>query len=184
MLRQISLGKLGLIVGGILTLVGFVAYATNNPTLNLAGFFYGIPLLLGGLALSAAELPPVPCQQTSPDIVALREQQATPTQNQVRLDVTRYRYGQDAHLDTSLKSLGLTRTSEDTPALKALQETKIDDAYALILQFHSPLVPLEVWEQKREKMENFFGPGVRVTVNQPSEDEVDVTVIATPKVLS
>src|SRR4028118_415972 len=98
MLRQISLGKLGLIVGGILTLVGFVAYATNNPTLNLAGFFYGIPLLLGGLALSAAELPPVPCQQTSPDIVALREQQATPTQNQVRLDVTRYRYGQDAHL--------------------------------------------------------------------------------------
>ncbi len=47
MLRQTSLGMLGLSVGGILTLVGFVAYFTNQATLNLAGFFYGIPLLLG-----------------------------------------------------------------------------------------------------------------------------------------
>jgi uncharacterized Tic20 family protein len=39
MLRQISLGAVGLVVGGILTLVGFVAYATDNPTLNLVGFF-------------------------------------------------------------------------------------------------------------------------------------------------
>ncbi len=56
MLRQTSLATVGLIVGGIISVIGTAAYFTNNPTLNLAGFFYGIPLLLGGLALKAAEL--------------------------------------------------------------------------------------------------------------------------------
>ncbi|WP_268952246.1 hypothetical protein [Planktothrix agardhii] len=43
MLRQTSLGALGLVVGGILTVVGFAAYFADNPTLNLAGFFYPTP---------------------------------------------------------------------------------------------------------------------------------------------
>lgn len=59
MLGSVSLGTLGLIVGALLTGVGVVAYAAGNATLNLAGFFYGVPLLLGGLALKAAELKPV-----------------------------------------------------------------------------------------------------------------------------
>ena len=45
MLRQISLATVGLVLGGIISVIGTVAYFTNNPTLNLAGFFYGIPLL-------------------------------------------------------------------------------------------------------------------------------------------
>ena len=65
MLGKISLGTLGLTIGGILTIIGFVAYADNNATLNLVGFFYGIPLLLGGLALKANELKPVPFTQTT-----------------------------------------------------------------------------------------------------------------------
>ena len=60
MLRKIPLAAVGLTVGGILTVVGFYAYAVGMNTLNLAGFFYGIPLLLGGLALKASELKPVP----------------------------------------------------------------------------------------------------------------------------
>jgi hypothetical protein len=55
MLRKIPLGTVLLVVGGILTLVGFIAYAQENATLNLIGFFYGVPILLGGLALRAAE---------------------------------------------------------------------------------------------------------------------------------
>jgi hypothetical protein len=182
MLRQIALSTWGLGVGGVLTLVGFVAYATDNATLNLAGFFYGIPILLGGFALKAAELKPVPFSQpTTPAVLALREQQATATQNEIRKDVTRYRYGQDAQLDSTLKSLGLARTDKERPVLKGLRETEVDGAYALILEFESPLIPLEVWQQKQEKMERFFGPGVRVTVTQPDEDFVDVALIATPK---
>lgn len=180
MLRQTSLGTLGLVVGGILTIVGFGAYATGNATLNLAGFFYGIPLLLGGLALKAAELKPVPYSQPpSAEVVELRQQQATSTQNQIRQDVTRYRYGQSAHLDSSLSHLGLSPTDEERPVLVGLHETSVDGAYALILEFESPLIPLETWQKKQEKMTKFFGPGVRVEITQPEAEWIDVSLIST-----
>lgn len=182
MLGQTSLGSLGLWIGSILTVVGVFAYATDNATLNLAGFFYGIPLLLGGLALKAAELKPVPFSQpTSPAVLALREKQATSTQNQIRKDVTRYRYGQQAHLDESLARLGLSPTDQERPVLSALHESEVSGAYALILEFDSPLVSFEVWLQKREKIEKFFGPGVRAELTQPSEKRVDVALIAEAK---
>jgi len=180
MLRQVSLGRVGLVVGGLLTIVGFVAYFLDNATLNLVGFFYGIPLLLGGLALTAAELKPVPyTQPTSPEVLSLRQQQATATQNQVRQDITRYRYGQSAHLDIALERLGLAPTDEERPIVTGLRETQIDGAYGLILEFDSPFVSLEQWQQKQDKMESFFGPGVRVRVAQPAEDEIELAMIAT-----
>lgn len=179
MLRQTSLATLGLGIGSILTVVGFFAYATDNATLNLAGFFYGIPVLLGGLALKAAELKPVPfTQPTPPAVLALREVQATATQNQIRLDVTRYRYGQDAHLDDSLTRLGLSPSDKERPVLHSLREVEVDGAYALILEFESPLIAFEVWKQKQEKIEKFFGPGVRVELTQSADQGVDVALIA------
>lgn len=180
MLRQTSLGTLGLVVGGVLTVVGFAAYFSGNPTLNLVGFFYGIPLLLGGLALKAAELKPVLLTQpTTSQILELRQQQATTTQNQIRQDVTRYRYGQEAHLDTSLSHLGLSPTDEERPVITGLREAEIEGAYALILEFYSPLIPLEVWQQKQQKMTGFFGPGVDVKITQPTKDEIALALIAT-----
>lgn len=185
MLRQFSLGTLGLTVGGILTIVGFTAYFIGNSTLNLVGFFYGIPLFLGGLALKASELKPVPFSQpTTPEVLVLRQQQATATQNQVRQDVTRHRYGEEVHLDSSLSRLELSPTDAERPVIKGLQETKIDGFYALVLEFDSPLIPLEVWQQKQEKMEKFFGPGVHVQVTQPVENEINLALIATPNVES
>jgi hypothetical protein len=190
MLRQTSLGTLGLSVGGILTVTGFVAYATGNATLNLVGFFYGIPILLGGLALKASELKPVRFSQpTPPSTLKLREQQATTTQNQIRKDVMRYRYGQKAHLDSSLESLGLSPTDEQRPVLTGLRETEVDGAYTLVLEFNSPLIPFETWQQKQEKIEKFFGPGIRVDLTQSESDSealqsterVDVALIVTPQ---
>lgn len=181
MLRQISLGSVGLVVGGILSVMGFAAYALDNPTLNLVGFFYGIPLLLGGFALKASELKPIPfAQPTSPEVLALREQQATSTQNQIRQDVTRYRYGQEAHLDSSLESLGLNPSDEERPILDAIWEEAIDGAYALVLEFESSLIKFETWQQKRDKIERFFGPGLRVELKELSDDRVDLFLIATP----
>ncbi|MBE9129998.1 MULTISPECIES: DUF2854 domain-containing protein [unclassified Coleofasciculus] len=180
MLRQTSLGTIGLVIGGLLTITGFVAYATENATLNLVGFFYGIPILLGGFALKASELKPVTLSQpTPPDVLKLREQTATSTQNQIRQDIMRYRYGQDAHLDSSLESLGLSPSNDERPVLMSLHEMEVDGAYALVLQFDSPLVSFETWQQKREKIEKFFGPGIRVELTQPEEEQVDVALIAT-----
>ena len=44
-----SPGSLITIAGAVLTVVGSIAYVTDSPTLSLAGVFYGVPVLLGGL---------------------------------------------------------------------------------------------------------------------------------------
>lgn len=178
MLRKISLARLGLTVGGILTLIGFIAYVTGNATLNLAGLFYGVPILLGGLALKAAELKPVPyIEPTTPEIIALREQQATSTQNQLRLDVTRYRYGQEAHLDESLERIGLSPSDADRPELIGIQETQTEGKYTLLMQFDSPFISLEQWQKKQEKIEKFFGPDLKANITQPGENYIDLALI-------
>ncbi|NEP76333.1 DUF2854 domain-containing protein [Okeania sp. SIO2G5] len=174
MLPRTSLGSLGIIVGLIITIGGFIAYGLDYATLNLIGFFYGIPILLGGMALKAAELKPVPIEPPTPDdIVALREKQATDTLNQVRKDVCRYRYGQSAHLDTALEFLGLSPTDEERPELSQLREENRNGAYTLVLVFYSPLIKMETWQKKQPKMETFFGPGVSVDITEhPTYEDV------------
>jgi hypothetical protein len=182
MFGQIPLSLILINVGGLLTIVGFFAYAIQDPTFNLIGFFYGMPLLLGGLALKSAELAPVPfTQNTSANLVKLRQQQATPTLNQLRKDVTRYRYGQEAHLDLALEKLGLAPSDDDRPILKGLQEADIDGAYALILEFYSPFFKIDVWQEKCEKIAKFFGPGIRVNI-EPNEEkeEINISLIVEP----
>ena len=179
MFRQIPLSLVLINVGGLLALIGFFAYAIDDATFNLIGFFYGIPLFLGGLALKSAELEPVPFEQLTPaNLVKLREAQATPTLNQIRKDVTRFRYGQEAHLDVALEKLGLAPTDEDRPILKTLQETEIGGAYALILKFYSPFMSFDVWQEKREKITKFFGPGIDAKIAaDDDEEEIVVTLI-------
>ena len=181
MFRRFSLGTIGLTVGSILTIIGFVAYAQNNATLNLVGFFYGIPLLLGGLALKANELKPVSFSQpTTAEVLKLRQEQATDTQNKVLQDITRYRYGQDAHLDSTLDYLGLSPTDDERPEVTSLREISQDGAYALVLEFYSPFVSIDTWTQKQEKMTKFFGPGVEVGVTQPITDRVELMLVTSP----
>ena len=179
MLRKIPLGGLLLNVGLVLTAVGFVAYFRDEATLNLVGFFYGIPVLLGGLALIAAELKPVPFSTpTTETVLALREQQATDTQNQVRQDVTRYRYGQEAHLDVALERLGLSRNDTERPELIGLREEMREGHYTLVLEFDAPYIPLERWQGKQSKFESFFGPNIRAEVAQSGDDKYDLALIA------
>jgi hypothetical protein len=183
MFRQIPLSLALINLGGLLALVGFFAYAIDDPTFNLIGFFYGIPLLLGGLALKSAELEPVPFTDvTPPKIVKLRQEQATATLNQIREDVTRYRYGQEAHLDLALQKLGLAPTDEERPVLKSLKEDEIDKAYALILEFYSPLIDLSTWQDKKDRLTKFFGPGVKVAIDGDVEENVSITLIVEPEI--
>lgn len=182
MLGRFSLALVGITVGLALTLVGFYAYATDNPTLNLAGFFYGIPVLLGGLALKSAELEPAPITVAAPpEVLTLRDQEATPTLNQVRADVTRFRYGQRVHLETALEKLGLSPTDEERPVLAGLHEANRDGHYALVLEFDSPLMPLETWQAKGDRIGRFFGPGVRAELSQPKADRIELALIVQPE---
>ncbi len=179
MFRIIPLSLVLINVGGLLALIGFFAYAIDDPTWNLIGFFYGIPLLLGGLALKSAELEPVPFTSVTPaNLVKLREEQATSTLNQIRKDVTRYRYGQEAHLDVALEKLGLAPSDDDRPVLKGLQEFEIGGAYALKLEFYSPFMSLDVWQEKHDKITKFFGPGIHIAIEPDDQkEEINLTLI-------
>jgi Protein of unknown function (DUF2854) len=176
MFRQIPLSLVLINVGGLLALIGFFAYAIQDATFNLIGFFYGIPLLLGGLALKSAELEPVPFTSVTPaNLIKLRDTQSTPTLNQIRKDVTRFRYGQEAHLDIALEKLGLAPSDDDRPILKGLQEAEIDGAYALILEFYSPFMTLAVWQEKQDKITRFFGPGIHIAI-EPDDDKEEIVL--------
>jgi hypothetical protein len=181
MMRKIPLALVCLIIGGVLTGVGFYAYATDQYTLNLAGFFYGIPVLLGGCALKAAELLPVPTGETTPEILSLRDEQATATQRQIYKDITRYRYGQEAHLDLTLAALGLSPTVDERPIVTRVWEESVDGAYSMVLEFASPLISIEVWTEKEAKMTRFFGPDVKARVKAGSRDNaIELSLITSP----
>ncbi len=182
-LGKIPFALLLLVGGGILTVVGTIAYVTNYAALNMAGFFYGIPMFLGGIAFKITELKPVPITQPlTQEVTDLRSRQATETQQQIFNDVTRYRYGERAHLAAALKFLGLSPTDEERPELIGIYETSVDGAYALVLGFESPMIDFSTWSSKQEKMNQFFGQGVRVVLEQPESDLVKLSIIATPEI--
>jgi hypothetical protein len=183
-LNKISLASVGLYVGGILFVVGFLAYAKGNSTLNLVGFFYGFPILLGGFAFKSSEVTPIPViVPESESVVAVRTVAETPTQKQLRKDVTRYRYGIKAHLDEILEKLGMSPTDEERPLLVGIYEELSQDedtkgAYSLVLRFRSPLMSFEFWQEKQDKLTRFFGPGIVAVVAELENKEVDLRLIS------
>ncbi|KAL3527065.1 hypothetical protein ACH5RR_011721 [Cinchona calisaya] len=112
---------------------------------------YGFPLAVIGMALKYAELKPVPCL-THSDAQKLRENCATPILKQVRNDVTRYRYGDEQHLDEALKRIfqygqggGIPRRS--APVLQMIREEVTEDGkYSLILVFEAKALQLSDFE--------------------------------------
>lgn len=56
MFFKIFLVVVGLMVGGIFIIIGFVVYVFDYVIFNLVGFFYGIFLVLGGLVFKVVEL--------------------------------------------------------------------------------------------------------------------------------
>ncbi|MEI6328683.1 MAG: DUF2854 domain-containing protein [Pseudanabaena sp.] len=187
-LNKISLASVGLYIGGILFVLGFWAYAKGNSTLNLVGFFYGFPILLGGFAFKSSEVTPIPIIiPESATVLAVRKVVETPTQKQLRKDVTRYRYGIKAHLDEILEKLGMSPTDEERPLLVGLYEELSQDeenkgAYSLVLRFRSPLMSFEFWQEKQDKLTRFFGPGIIAVVTELENKEVDLRLISQTEV--
>ncbi|CAN0384308.1 unnamed protein product, partial [Ectocarpus sp. 13 AM-2016] len=54
---------------------------------------------------------------------ALFEEKATETIRSIKSDVTRHRYGDEAHLDTTVKFLGLVMPQSDYPQLQYISQT-------------------------------------------------------------
>lgn len=169
-IRGFSLGNLVILAGIVVTFASFAEYLSESggDGLNVSGlgFVYGIPIFLAGAALKYAEIEPVPCFSTS-DGERIFESKATEIIKKIKQDVTRHRYGDEAHLDTTVKKLGLVVPGKDYPQLQELREEMTEDGeLAFTMVWQSLDTPFKLWadEKRRQKYETFFGPGVGAEV--------------------
>lgn len=177
-ISKVSFGSILTPVGLGLLFWGFGAYFTLLPGADLSSIMliYGFPISLLGFALNYAKLDPVPCRTTKAAF-ALREAQMTDIQKQIREDVTRFRYGDEQHLEEALDRIfkpgrpgGVARKL--LPVLKGVREEVYDgDRYTLVLEFESSLED-DKWEAFQPKIQSFFGPGIeaRLTKTEKGQD--------------
>jgi hypothetical protein len=184
-ITKTSFGTIGLVVGVALLSYGFGAYFTVLPGSEVSALMltYGFPLSVIGFALKYAELKPVPCI-TYEDAFKLRDAQATEILVQVRSDVTRFRYGDEQHLEEALKRIfrygqggGIIRRY--APTLQSIREEVRQGKYCLTLVFEAPNLKLSDFEDRQPKFQSFFGPGVTAEIaNGEAENMYEVRLIA------
>ena len=169
-IRGFSLGNLVIGAGVLVTIASFAEYlgdSSDGLGVSGLGFVYGIPIFLAGAALKYAEIDPVPVK-TSEQAEALFESVATETISKIKQDVTRHRYGDEAHLDTTVKKLGLVIPGKAYPQLKELRQEIApngkDIEFTMVWQ--SLDTPYKMWADERrvQKYETFFGPKVSAEV--------------------
>ncbi|XP_062191726.1 uncharacterized protein LOC133895435 isoform X1 [Phragmites australis] len=195
-LAKVSFGVIGLGLGISLLSYGFGSYFNLLPGSEWSALLltYGFPLTIIGMALKYAELKPVPCI-TYADALALREKCATPILQQVRSDVTRFRYGDEQHLEEALQRIfqyglggGISRRS--APILQKIREECSDQAvninfkvtedgkYCLVLEFEAKALELSDFEKRQAKFTSFFGPGIKAEIGKGGDDLYEVRLIS------
>lgn len=170
-IRGFSLGNLIVGAGVLITALSFAEYlgsaGGDGATLSGLGFVYGIPIFLAGAALKYAEIEPVPLF-TNPAAEAIFEEKATEIMKKVKQDVTRHRYGDEAHLDTAVKKLGLVVPGKAYPQMMELREDVDPETgeLAFTMVWQSLDTPYKMWadEKRRKRYETFFGPDVGAEV--------------------
>lgn len=164
-IRGFSLGNLIILSGILITVLSFAEYLSDGGSegLNVSGlgFVYGIPVFLAGAALKYAEIEPVPVS-ASPQSDKIYEAKKTEIIDKIKQDVTRHRYGDEAHLDTTVKKLGLVIPGKAYPQLRELRQDEIDGELAFTMVWQSLDTPYKMWADERriKKYESYFGPGV------------------------
>lgn len=181
-ISKISFGSILTPLGLGLMVYGFGAYFTLLPGTDISSILliYGFPMSILGFALSYAQLPPVPCKTTKAAF-DLRSSQMTDIQKQVREDTTRYRYGDEQHLDEALNRIWMFGRAGNPPKklcpkLVGLREETVDGMYCLTLEFASQM-EFKQWEDRLPKIQSFFGPGITAKVQQTSQG-VDVQLVS------
>jgi len=139
----------------------YFVFGVGGSGIGALVFIYAVPVLLLGLALFYAELQPVDVEFQGGATEEFWESKQTACLAKVFKDVTRHRYGDDAHLDSSLKALGLTVAKGRYPQLKKIIIGKNDEEeLEFTMLFVSKDVPYTVWSDPNKliSFDRFFGP--------------------------
>jgi len=171
-IRGFSLGNAILGVGSLILAASFSTFLKGDASGGSGiGFVYGVPIMLIGFALKYAELQPVPLVSDA-EAARVFELKASENLKKMKNDVTRHRYGDEAHMDTALKALGLWVAGKAPPKLIRIKEQTQAGELMMTLYFESPGTPEEMWTDPlmKVRLEKFFGPGISAGV-EPIETE-------------
>ena len=167
------------VTGAALTVVGITAYLTGAANLSVPTLFYGFPIFLGGLALKTTELKPA--KRIVPEnSIAKSKEAGAPELAKVVKDVTRWRYGQHAHLESSLIALKLWDQA-NPPQVLEIEELETDLGYGIRLRFKTAGVALKRWEEQQERLGRFFAQGMQAEIITPSKGVLDLKIIPKPR---
>ena len=170
----LSPGSIITITGASLSVIGLLAYFTNATNLSVPTFFYGVPILLIGLSLKTVELPPTKKVVNKTPLNSI-ESNAAPELIKVVKDVTGWKYGPAAHLESSLKVLRLWDI-DNPPQLQEVEELYTDEGYGIRLRFDIAGVSLDRWEEKQDRLSRFFAKGLKAELISPSSGLLDIVL--------
>ena len=163
------------IAGGFLAVIGLISYFSNAANLSVPTFFYGVPILLIGLALKNSELSPANCNNSPSEIKDLKPKMPNELQSLLD-DVTRFRYGQRAHLESSLQVLKLWN-EEKPPQLKEIKLLEKGTSYGIEMKFETNGVPMEKWQEKQDRLGRFFAKNLQATITSIKSGEIELTLL-------
>ncbi len=179
MKQLFSPANLIIVTGAVLTVIGGMAYVTGAANLSVPTLFYGFPIFLAGLALKSSEL--APAKRITPESELAKTREAGPPELAKLLkDVTRWRYGQKVHLESSLQALKLWEDN-DPPKLLEIEELETTTGYGIRMRFQRGGVPLPSWEEKQERLGRFFTKGMQAEVISQNKDEIDLIIVPATK---
>ena len=171
----ISPGSLITIAGGVLTVVGALAYGAGNAPPRHAPLFGAVPVLLGGRARQTAEVPPGRRVRPEGNVSEARSP-ASPELVTLLNGGWLWCEGQKAHLESSLEALKLW--DEDKPSqLLEIEELSNEDGYGLRMRFACEAVGLERWQERRERLGRFFAKGLEAQILPLENDQLDLTLL-------
>merc|ERR1711871_1074790 len=185
-LRGFSLPTVVFSVGVLLTGSSFAGYFFNQDGgseggLSSLGFVYGIPVFLTGLSLFYAEIKPV-IVMADDNAQTLYEMKKTDTMDKITKDVTRHRYGDDAHLDSTLEALGLKLPQKKFPKMQTIELSESPEGELIYsMTFQSLETPFKVWNdpERIKRYDTFFGPGISASVQKVDSEKRIVALTLT-----
>ena len=180
MKKQFSPASIISIAGSILAFTGLISYFNDATNLSVPTFFYGVPILLIGLAMKNSEIGPVKSELSQSQLNKLKIEGPKELSDLIG-DVTRFKYGQRVHLETSLQSLKLW-DEKKPPKLIEIELTERSQSFGVLMKFEFSGVPIEKWQNQKDRLGRFFSKDLIANITSTSEGQLTLELLPKTKI--